>query len=447
MGEGKLRQDALAIVDAALKAVDPAAALKAAVQRNGDKLLIQGQHEVDLAAYRRVIAVGAGKAGAPMAAALEDVLGDRLEQGLVVVKDGHGGPTGAIEIIEASHPVPDERGVAAGQRMATLLEESAAPDTLVFCLLSGGGSALLVAPASGISLADKQETTRLLLASGADIGEINCIRKHLSRQKGGNLARAASPSRVITLIISDVVGDRLDVIASGPTSPDTSTWEGCREIMQRRRIWDQIPAPVRQRMEAGLAGRIPETPKPGDPALAGVLNLVISSNRQAVEVAVGKARELGYQPLVLSTTIEGETSEIARMHAAMGREVIESGNPLAAPCCLISGGETTVTLGPDSGSGGRNQEFALAAALDLENLGRVLLLSVGTDGTDGPTDAAGALADGDTLARGRAQGMEARVFLSRHDAYNYFAPLGDLIITGPTKTNVMDLRLVMVGAE
>ena len=440
-----LREHAQSIIGAALKAVDPFHAVKRALRLDGDILSV-GDEKIDLSAYGRIVAVGAGKAGAPMARAVEDVLGERLSAGRVVVKDGHAADTRLISIDEASHPVPDQRGVEAGLRIAALVKKNARPDTLFLCLLSGGGSALLVAPAEGLTLADKQETTRLLLASGADIAEINTIRKHLSALKGGNLARLAAPGRMISLIISDVIGDRLDTIASGPTVPDETSWQDCREILGRYRIWEQVPQAVRQRVDAGLEGRVPETPKPGDAELETVTNLIVSNNRQAVASAKARAQELGYAPLVLSTTIEGETSQIARMHAAMAKETLASGQPLAPPCCLISGGETTVTLGEDPGMGGRNMEFALAAALDLEGVSGVLAVSVGTDGTDGPTDAAGAWADGQTVDRGRILGLMARHFLARHDAYNFFDPLQDLIITGPTRTNVMDLRLMLVEA-
>lgn len=438
-----LRQHARAILDAALAAVDPGQALRSALRREGSQLQVGGQ-TLDLNRFDRIIAVGAGKAGAPMAAALEKVLGSRLQAGRVVVKDGHGAPTRIIEVLEASHPVPDQRGVEAGRRLSELLA-SAGQRTLVFCLLSGGGSALLVAPAQGLTLAHKQETTRLLLASGADIGEINAVRKHLSDLKGGGLARLAAPATVVSLIISDVVGDRLDVIASGPTKGDPSTWRDVSDIFARYSLWESLPAPVRSRVEGGLAGQIPDTVKPGDPGLAGVLNLVIASNRQALLAAEARARDLGYQPLILSSTMEGETREVARVHAALAREVHQSGHPLPRPCCLISGGETTVTLGAQPGRGGRNQEFALAAALDLAGLPEVLVMSAGTDGTDGPTDAAGALANGRTVERAQALGLSARQHLAHHDAYPLFQALGDLVITGPTRTNVMDVRLVLAG--
>lgn len=443
MSSDKLRSDADTILKAALAAVNPARAVKDALRLDGDVLSL-GETKIDLGQYTKIVAVGAGKAGAPMAAALEDVLGQRLTAGRVVVKDGHGGPTKVIAIDEARHPVPDERGVQAGAKIAALVEEHAGPQTLFFSLISGGGSALFVSPAPGITLADKQETTRLMLACGADIVEINSIRKHLSQLKGGGLARLAHPSPVIGLIISDVVGDRLDSIASGPTVPDASTWESCKEILDRYAIWDKVPQPVRTRINAGLEGTIPDTLKQGQEEFSGVQNLVISSNRGSLDFAAAKAKELGYTPLILSSTIEGETKDIARMHAALAREVIETGHPQQAPCCLISGGETTVTLGDNPGKGGRNQEFALAAAMDLDGLDGVLALSAGTDGTDGPTDAAGAQADGNTVHRALDLGLNPRQFLDTHDAYNLFQKLDDLIITGPTRTNVMDVRLLLV---
>ena len=295
MNQDELRQNAEAIIKASLEEVDPYRNLKRTLELDGTTLEVGGER-IDLGAYRRIVAVGAGKAGAPMAKALEDVLGKRLTAGRVVVKDGHSAPTDIIEIFEASHPVPDERGVAAGQKIGELLNEYAAEDTLCFCLLSGGGSALLVSPAKGLTLADKQEVTRLLLACGADIREINTLRKHMSTLKGGGLARLAAPSRVISLIVSDVVGDRLDTIASGPTVPDETSWQDCEEILKRYEIFDQVPAPVRERIEKGLAGKLPDTPKPGGAELGKVRNLIAASCRQALSVAAKQARELGMTP-------------------------------------------------------------------------------------------------------------------------------------------------------
>lgn len=417
-------------------------AVRRSVRREGGLLAVAGR-TYDLARYRGVTVVGAGKAGAPMAAALEEILGDRLLGGLVTVKYEHTQPLRTVRLQEAGHPLPDEnglRGAAAVRDAVRSLGES----DLVFAVLSGGGSALLPLPADGLALADKQETTRLLLACGADIHEINTVRKHLSAIKGGLLARLAAPATLITLALSDVVGDRLDAIASGPTVPDETTFAEAGGILSKYELTPRLPAAVVRRILDGLAGRCPETPKPGDPAFEKTQNVVVGSNRLAIQAAAREAERLGYRPLILSSSIEGESREIARAHAAMAREIRESGHPIPPPACLLSGGETTVTLsGP--GRGGRNQEFALAAAIDLAGLPQTLMLSGGTDGTDGPTDAAGAFADGSTVERAAAQGLDARAFLRRNDSYSFFASLGDLLLTGPTRTNVMDVRLVLVG--
>ncbi len=444
MSGQRLRDDATNIFNRALEAVDPRQAVRRALELSGSTLTVDGR-TYNLEDFDHIVAVGAGKAGGPMSQALEEVLGPRLEAGVVVTKYGHSSPTTVVEILEAAHPVPDQAGVAAAERISALLARVAGERTLVFCLLSGGGSALMVGPAEGISLADKQETTRLLLASGAEIGEINALRKHLSRFKGGGLAGLAAPSTVITLIVSDVVGDRLDVIASGPTVADQSSWADCGRILDTYDLWDRVPAPVARRMRRGLAGEIPDTPKPGWPGLKRVQNHLVATNRQALGAAAAEAQRQGYSPLILSSTIEGETAEVARVHVALAREVLATGHPQAAPCCLISGGETTVTLGESYGQGGRNMEFALAAAPGLAGMAGVLIFSAGTDGTDGPTDAAGALADGDTMARAAEMGLDPAAALAGHDAYPFFQKLGDLVITGPTRTNVMDVRLVLVA--
>jgi glycerate 2-kinase len=437
-----LRQAARGIFDAAVRAVDPAEAIRRHLVRQGDRLTIGGE-AVDLQRVRRIVAVGLGKAGAPMAAAVEEILGDRIEQGVVVTKYGHLQPTRTIRIHEAGHPVPDDAGIAGAQAVLDQVH-GLGSDDLVLVLISGGGSALTPAPVAGITLAEKQALTKALLACGADIREMNALRKHISRIKGGQLARAAAPARVFTLILSDIVGDPLDAIASGPTVPDPRTYADALAILDKYRIRQEIPSSIRTHLEAGAAGRIPETPKPDDPLFARVRSVMVASNIQALEAAKAEAHRLGFQAMILSSFIEGETREIARMHAALALEVRASGNPLQPPVCLITGGETTVTL-KGTGKGGRNQEFALAAALDIAGLPDVVVLSAGTDGTDGPTDAAGALADGDTVSRAIGLGLAPRVALDGNDAYPFFHRLGDLVMTGPTRTNVMDVRLVLVG--
>ena len=442
MSDSKLRSDALAIFQAGLQAANPVEAVQRHLQRDGDTLSVNGV-PYPLGAVRQVRVVGMGKASAVMAKPLHDLLGDRISGGIINVKYGHRFPLSGIQVVEAGHPVPDEAGLRGTKEMLRFLADTEAED-LVFCLISGGGSALSPAPADGVSLGDKQGVTSRLLDCGATIHEINSVRKHLSRIKGGRLAQLAQPSTLISLILSDVVGDDLDTIASGPTVPDPSTYYDCLRILTRYNLGEVIPQPALRRLEAGARGEIPDTPKAHDPAFRKTQNVVVGSNRLAVKAAQEKAAALGYNPLVLSSFVEGETREVARVHAAIAKEVLRTGNPAPAPACIISGGETTVTI-QGGGKGGRNQEFALAAALEIENLDRVLILSGGTDGTDGPTDAAGAIADGDTVERGRSRGLDAEAYLANNDSYNFFRPLEDLLMTGPTLTNVMDLRLVMVG--
>jgi hydroxypyruvate reductase len=442
-GPIKLRSDAMTIFQSALAAVDPEEAVRRHLRIDGETLSLEGRR-YDLGACERILVVGAGKAVAPMAKALEDMLGDRIDSGVLVVKDGHGLPLKKIHVREASHPVPDERGVAGTLEILKLLDGAGRRD-LVLCLISGGGSALLIAPAEGITLPDKQATTRSLLACGATIHEINTIRKHLSRAKGGQLARAAHPAGVLSLILSDVVGDDLDVIGSGPTVPDRSSFEDTMEILKRYEIWDRIPAPVRDRVAQGVKGALPETPKPGDPAFDGCAQVLVGSCLRALTAAAESAERLGYRSLILSSKVEGEAREVAKAFAAIGKEVLSSDHPLKPPACILTGGETTVTLQGD-GRGGRNQEFVLAGALALDGTDRVVVLAGGTDGTDGPTDAAGALADGLSIRRAKALGMDPHAFLKRSDSYHFFKPLDDLIITGPTRTNVMDVYMLLVGA-
>lgn len=412
------------------------------VVRDGNSLNIGGI-SCNLDRFDGVYVVGAGKAGAMMAGAMESILGDRLTGGAVNVKYGHTAPLTYVELIEAGHPIPDAAGVEGTERIVELLERLG-EDDLVFCLLSGGGSALMPLPAEGVTLAEKQAVTGRLLQCGATINEINTIRKHISRVKGGRLARLASPARVVGLVLSDVIGDPLDVIASGPTVPDESTYADCREILGKYGLHDELPSSVIRHLDAGMKGSEPETPCPGDPVFDRTRNVMIANNRQALDSARTEAEKRGYNALVLSSSIDGETREIARVYAAMAREIVRHGDPVRSPACVISGGETTVTL-KGGGKGGRNQEFVLAAAAGIDGLERTVVFSAGTDGTDGPTDAAGAVADGQTLARAAGRGLAATARLDDNDAYHFFEPLGDLVITGPTHTNVMDLRLLLVG--
>ncbi len=437
-----IRQHALEIFQAALKAVDPLEAVFRYVKRVDDGLQI-GEHRFVFKDYDRILVVGAGKAGAPMARALEDLLGDRITDGVIVVKEGHGLPLAHVRTHEAGHPVPDERGIKGAEEILALVKDAGERD-LVLCLISGGGSALLVAPAEGVTLEDKQEVTRLLLACGADIHEINTIRKHLSRAKGGGLARFAYPATVVSLILSDVIGDDLNVIASGPAVPDTSTFADTRQVLEKHDIWNRVPAAVQSRIDRGLKGDIEDTPKAGDAVFERCYSELVGTNLQALKAAGLKSEELGYRTLILSSTVEGEAREVAKVLTAIAREVRGSGNPLSAPACILCGGETTVTIQGD-GKGGRNQELALASALVIDGVENVVVLAGGTDGNDGPTDAAGAIADGSTLVRARAKGLDPIDFLRRNDSYHFFQPLEDLVITGPTRTNVMDVYMLLVA--
>jgi len=439
--ENQLKQDAVDIFLAGVAAVDPGRAVSSHLKLQSD-VLLAGTHRISLSPDTRIFVVGAGKAGAPMAAAVEKVLGNRVHRGLVVVKHGHVAPVERIKILEGGHPVPDEAGLEGACQVADLLDDAGEGD-LVICLLSGGGSALIPSPEPPVTLRDKQVTTDLLLKSGAEIGEINCVRKHLSRLKGGGLARLASPARVLALILSDVVADPLDVIASGPTVGDPTTFGDALAILNRYDLARRVPEAVLNRITQGAEGKYPDTPKPGDPELQGVLNLLVGTNAIAVKAAGKRAEELGYNTTVLSTIITGDTRDAAESHAAVAHEIVEQDLPVSRPACVLSGGETTVII-KGGGKGGRNQEFTLVSAMGIEGLPRTLILSGGTDGTDGPTDAAGAVADGTTVSRARDAGLDPAAFLENNDSYHFFKKLGDLLITGPTLTNVMDLRIILV---
>ncbi|HZE22310.1 MAG TPA: glycerate kinase [Desulfobaccales bacterium] len=430
-----------AIFRAALRAADPEALIQARVHRRGNHLVV-ADRTYALADFRRVFLIGAGKAAALMARALQALLEDRLTAGLVIVKYGHAVSLRRTRVIEAGHPIPDQSGLAATAEMLHLLGGCGADD-LVIGVFSGGASALLPAPVPPLDLPQKQSVTQLLLECGADIAEINCLRKHLSRSKGGSLARAAYPATLVSLILSDVVGDRLDVIASGPTVPDASRFADCLAIVARYNLASRLPEVVWQYLQDGAVGLHQDTPKAGDPIFAKVQNAIVGNNRIALLAAREQAENLGFKTLLLSSCLEGEAREVGRVLAAVGKEILLSGHPLRPPACVLAGGETTVTLrGP--GQGGRNQELALASAIALDGLNRLSLLAAGTDGTDGPTDAAGAVVDGATCARARAAGLDPGDFLARQDSYNFFAALGNLLITGPTRTNVMDIICLLI---
>jgi len=439
--KGERRRVVGQILQAALAAVDPASAIKRHVARRGATLQI-GDRQYDLRHYRRILVVGAGKASGAMARAVEEVLGDRIDAGWVNIKDGYTAPTERIHLHEAGHPVPDERGLRGAQEMVRLARE-AGEDDLLLCLISGGGSALMTLPVEGVSLADMQALTSALLRSGATINEMNAVRKHLSQIAGGNLARLAYPATVVSLLVSDVVGSPLDVIASGPTVPDTSTFADAYSVLAKYDLVEKVPAGLAAYLRRGMAGDVPETPKADDVAFARTYNLVVADNAIAAEAAVARAQELGLHALLLSTYVEGEAREVAKVLAAVGKEIMHARRPVARPACVVAGGETTVTI-RGQGRGGRNQELALSAAQQIAGLNDVMVVALATDGTDGPTDAAGAIAEGDTVQRAAAQGLNAAEFLANNDSYGFFRTLGDLLMTGPTNTNVNDLTMVLV---
>lgn len=438
MARLSLRETLPHIYQAALKAVEP----EAAVTRYLESIA----HEFPQ--YRRIYLAGIGKAAVPMARAVESVLGSRLEAGRVIVKDGHGGAVQKTEVAEASHPEPDERGRLAALDLVSFLKENLTPEDLLIFVVSGGGSALLPLPAKGLTLEDKQITTAALLRCGANIQEINTIRKHLSLVKGGRLLNFTNGAAVLGLILSDVIGDSFGDIASGPIAPDPSTFEDCLRIIKHYDLGRDLPPIVLQYLLAAFKSdqHQLETLKTGDPRFKSVRNVLIANNLRALEAARDKAEELGYRTLILSSSISGDTSEVAGQHVAIAREVLASGNPASPPCCIISGGETTVKL-KGQGKGGRNMEFVLRCASLIEDLRNVPLLiaSLGTDGTDGPTDAAGALVTPDTLSHARMEGLKLDEFLAQNDSYHFFQRLGDLILTGPTQTNVMDIRIMLFG--
>lgn len=439
-----MRTHARVIWQAAVDAVKPEPLVQQALT---DPALGMG---AALANARRILVLGGGKAGAAMSAAVEKVLAARLAfiDGIVNVPAETVIPLHKIRL----HPArpagsnqPTQEGVNGAEQLLHLAR-TAGPEDVALCLLSGGGSALLPAPAPPLTLADKQAVTKLLHASGATINEMNTVRKHLSALKGGRLAQAFAGKQLFSLIISDVVGDPLDVIASGPTTPDPTTFAQALAVLAKYDLTDVIPPGVLAHLRRGEAGELPETLKT---SLGHVHNLVIGNNVKALAAAQNHAESLGYRVVNLGSYIEGETHEVAVALAGIVRSVRREAIPAAPPVCLLSGGETTVTLSPDHGRGGRNQEFVLAALgkLGAEEMRGVVLLSGGTDGEDGPTDAAGAWADETTLPRAEAMGLSWRSYLQRHDAYTFFAQTDSLLHTGLTQTNVMDVRVLLVGAS
>lgn len=427
------------MIAAGLEAADPYQALLHAVSLKRSSLRI-GRRTYDLTRYERVVAVGAGKASARMAQALEHVLGKQLERGLIVVKQGHSQPTKKIAIAEAGHPIPDRAGLEAAAQLRAMLAGLTSRD-LVIVLLSGGASSLLPAPVPGVTLADKQKTTQLLLKCGAAIQDVNTVRKHLSLLKGGQLA-VSTKATIATLILSDVIGDDLGSIGSGPTSADRTTFADAIALLQQYKIWRRVPKPVRYYLTEGRRGAVPETLKPGSGRLRRVHNEIIGNNGAMLAAVTQMARACGLRTLLWSTALTGKAHGAARQIAALGRRIASGTDILRRPCCVVAGGETTVSV-TGRGTGGRAQEFAVAAAVEIAGLSNVWVAAFATDGTDGPTDVAGAVVSGTTVARAKTKGIDLRTALTRHDTYPALKALRCHIRTGPTGTNVNDLYLLL----
>ncbi len=437
----KARALALQSLECALNAADPKQLLRSKLSLENSCLRVDG-FSFDLTKFRKIYVVGGGKAGSSMTEALEAILGKRITAGVVNVPYGSKNKTGIVELHEANHPVPDQAGVEGTRRMMEIAEQAEKND-LVICLISGGGSSLMPLPREGVSLEDKRELTGALLRSGAAISEINTVRKHLSAFKGGWLAKKAHPATLLNLILSDVVGDPLDSIASGPTVPDPSTFADARKVLDKHGLWENTSASVRKVLSDGAEGLIAETPKPGDTAFKKVHNVVVGNNRAASLAACDYLKSKGLNTFLLTATLEGEAKHVGNVLAAVAREIAVSGNPVPQPAGIMAGGETTVTV-TGKGLGGRNQELALSAALQLKNVEACVIASLSTDGVDGPTDAAGAIVDGYTLRRAAQLGLEPEKFLVDNDSYRFFSKLGDLISTGQTGTNVNDITVIVV---
>ena len=437
-----LRRDAELIFSAGTEAVKGDQAIRQHVRTDASGLHID-ELVFDINRFENIWITGAGKASAAMADAIEKQLGDKIKGGVISVKYGHGLKLEKIRTIEAGHPVFDQNSVTAAEEIMSVARSANAEDMVIF-LLSGGGSALMANPVPPLTMDEKQDAIKTLLLSGADIDSINTIRKHISAIKGGQLAAAAYPANLITLIISDVVGDKLDAIGSGPTVPDTSTYGDCLQIVEKYNLSGKLPAKIMARLTDGAAGKLPETPRANDPVFATSHARVIADNGLALAAARKRAASLGYNTVILSSSIEGDTGAAAKMLSSIAIEVKKSGNPVPAPACILSGGETTVAVTGD-GQGGRNQEFALASAFEIAGRGNIVVLCGGTDGTDGPTDAAGGITDSTTILNAREKGICAETFLNNNDSYNFLNRTGELLVTGPTNTNVMDLRIFLVA--
>jgi glycerate 2-kinase len=429
------------VLAAALHSADAGLSIRNKVALVTDTLTVDNL-TFDLNAYLRIFVIGVGKAAVPMAEAVSEIMGTRISSGVVITKDGYTGTESSFEpnhirLIQAGHPIPDPRNMVASSRLITLTQ-NLSPQDLVICLISGGGSSLITQPSYHLSLKDIQDTISILLSCGASITEINTVRKHLDELKGGGLAKKLFPAAVISLILSDVVGDSLDMVASGPMVADDTTYSDARTVLERYQVWDRVPASVSSHITNGIEGLIPETVKPGDPVLDNIHNILVGNNSQVVQASLQTAKNLGFNAEVLPITLQGEASLIGKTITQQVINQLASYTNTRQPICFVTGGETTVTI-KGNGRGGRNQELALGAVKRLSTASSMVLVSLATDGGDGPTDAAGAVATNQTYSLGLAKGLDPLDYLQRNDSYNYFDPLGDLIKIGPTLTNVNDL--------
>jgi glycerate 2-kinase len=437
----KARILALESLESALNAVDPKQLMKAKLSLKKSRLKVNGG-SFDLKNFKNVYVIGGGKASGSMAEALEQILGQYITKGLVNIPHGSEHKTEIIKFQQASHPTPDKSGVQGTSRMLEIAEQ-AKKEELIICLISGGGSSLMPLPRDGITIEDKRELTDALLKCGATVNEINTVRKHISDFKGGWLAKKAYPATVLNLMLSDVVGDPLGFIASGPTVPDSTTFSEAIKVLKKCGLWDNAPATIKKVLSDGEKGLTPETPKANDKAFKKVYNVIIGNNRFASLAALEQLRSATLNTLLLTSSLEGEARHVGVMLASIAREVALSGNPIPKPAGIIAGGEATVTV-TGKGLGGRNQEISLAAALKVSGMDGVVVASLSTDGVDGPTDAAGAIVDGKTKSRAEEMDLNPEEFLAENDSYNFFSKLGDLIFTGPTGTNVNDVSVIVV---
>ncbi len=437
----KIHRDVLDAMDAALEAANPRTIIKKHVKVHSNRLIVDGL-TYSLKRYRRILVIGAGKASGRIGEEIEKLLGPKIAQGIVIVPDYlKPWPKGRrITYVGASHPIPTEKTVRQTAQLVRLAE-SAGKEDLTIMLLSGGASSLMELPLSGLTLQDMRKTTDLLLKSGATIQEINSVRKHLSKVKGGRLAEIVRDTHLLTLIISDVISDELDAIGSGPTAPDPATYKDAKRVLQKYNIWSKVPARVRKTIERGINGGLPETPKSGDRAFRNVQNIIVGTNRQSCEEAVRRLKRSGYGASIFTTHLVGEAREAGSILGSVLTDMQNNRRPTSWPVALVCGGETTVTIRGD-GKGGRNQELALAASLAIDGTRNMVVGSLATDGVDGPTDAAGAIVDGTTVSRGRKLGMSAEDYLRNNDSYSFLKRTGDLVMTGPTGTNVNDVMIL-----